>query len=166
MGIQRGTRGTLKLTGFSCVFPSTASDSWSVGASMTGPQAAAAAWYLRVQADVIEDRQSKTLLTNETVQRLRALRQRQWQKAAADFNKRQDAASARADASIAAWLAAHKERVALGMTTDGGTTTDHCDTEGMTEEVAAENAPPLVNGNGYVWAEDYGGRPGWVLCIE
>ena len=28
------------------------------------------------------------------------------------------------------------------MTTDGGTTTDHCDTEGMTEEVAAENAPP------------------------
>ena len=88
---------------------------------------------------MIEDRQSKTLLTNETVQRLRALRQRQWQKAAADFNKRQDAARARADASIAAWLAAHKERVALGMTTDGGTTTDHCDTEGMTEEVAAEN---------------------------
>ncbi|EOD04555.1 hypothetical protein EMIHUDRAFT_107705 [Emiliania huxleyi CCMP1516] len=117
-------------------------------------------------AAVIEDRQSKTLLTDETLQRLRALRQRQWQKAAADFNKRQDAASARADASIAAWLAAHKERVALGMTTDGGTTTDHCDTEGMTEEVAAENAPPLVNGNGYVWAESYGGRPGWVLCIE
>ena len=52
------------------------------------------------------------------------------------------------------------------MTTDGGTTTDHCDTEGMTEEVAAENAPPLVNRNGYVWAESYGGRPGWVLCIE
>ena len=103
----------------------------------------AAAWYLRVQAAVIVDRQSKTLLTDETLQRLRALRQRQWQKAAADFNKRQDAASARADASIAAWLAAHKERVALGMTTDGGTTTDHCDTEGMTEEVAAENAPPL-----------------------
>ena len=25
------------------------------------------------------------------------------------------------------------------MTSDGGTTTDHCDTEGMTEEVAAEN---------------------------
>ena len=120
----------------------------------------------RVQAAVIEDRQSKTLLTDETLQRLRALRQRQWQKAAADFNKRQDAASARADASIAAWLAAHKERVALGMTTDGGTTTDHCDTEGMTEEVAAENAPPLVNGNGYVWDESYGGRPGWVLCIE
>ena len=131
---------------------------------MRGPQAAA--WYLRVQAAVIVDRQSKTLLTDETLQRLRALRQRQWQKAAADFNKRQDAASARADASIAAWLAAHKERVALGMTTDGGTTTDHCDTEGMTEEVAAENAPPLVNGNGYVWAESYGGRPGWVLCIE
>jgi len=65
---------------------------------MTGPQAAA--WYLRVQAAVIEDRQSKTLLTVETLQRLRALRQRQWQKAAADFNKRQDAASARADASI------------------------------------------------------------------
>ena len=57
-------------------------------------------------------------------------------------------------------------RVALGLTTEGGTTTDHCDTEGMTEEVAAENAPPLVNGNGYVWAEDYGGRPGSVLCIE
>ena len=55
----------------------------------------------------------------------------------------------RADASIAAWLAAHKERVALGMTSDGGTTTDHCDTEGMTEEVAAKNAP-LVNGQGYV----------------
>ena len=50
---------------------------------MTGPQAAA--WYLRVQAAVIEDRQSKTLLTDETLQRLRALRQRQWQKAAADF---------------------------------------------------------------------------------
>ena len=63
---------------------------------------------------------------------------------AADFNKRLDEANERADASIAAWLAAHKERVALGMTTDGGTTTDHCDTEGMTEEVAAENAP-LVN---------------------
>ena len=62
-------------------------------------------------------------------------------------------------------LAAHKERVALGMTTDGGTTTDHCDTEGMTEEVTAETAP-LVNGQGYVWAESYGGRPGWVLCIE
>ena len=75
-----------------------------------------------MQAAVIEDRQSKTLLTDETLQRLRALRQRQWQKAA-DVNKRQDAASARADASIAAWLAAHKERVALGMTTDGGTTT-------------------------------------------
>ena len=55
-------------------------------------------------------------------------------------------------ASIAAWLAAHKERVALGLTTDGGTTTDHCDTEGMTEEVADENAP-LVNGQGYVWAD-------------
>ena len=48
---------------------------------------------------------------------------------------------------------------------DGGTTTDHCDTEGMTEEVAAENAP-LVNGQGYVWAEGYGGRPGWVLCVD
>ena len=68
--------------------------------------------------------------------------------------------------NLAAWLAANKERVALGMTTDGGTTTDHCDTEGMTEEVAAENAPPLVNGNGYVWAESYGGRPGWVLCVD
>ena len=96
---------------------------------------------------MIEDRQSKTLLTDETVQRLRAHRQRQWQKVAADFNKRLDEANERADASIAAWLAAHKERVALGMTTDGGTTTDHCDTEGMTEEVAAENAP-LVNGQG------------------
>ena len=72
--------------------------------------------------------------THETVQRLRAHRQRQWQKVAADFNKRLDEANERADASIAAWLAAHKERVALGMTTDGGTTTDHCDTEGMTEE--------------------------------
>ena len=51
------------------------------------------------------------------------------------------------------------------MTTDGGTTTDHCDTEGMTEEVAAENAP-LVNGQGYVWAEGYGGRPVWVLCVD
>ena len=52
------------------------------------------------------------------------------------------------------------------MTTDGGTTTDHCDTEGMTEEVADENAP-LVNGQGYVKrAEGYGGRPGWVLCVE
>ena len=119
-----------------------------------------------MQAAMIEDRQSKTLLADETVQRLRAHRQRQWQKVAADFNKRLDEANERADASIAAWLAAHKERVALGMTTDGGTTTDHCDTEGMTEEVAAENAPPLVNGNGYVWAESYGGRPGWVLCIE
>ena len=49
---------------------------------------------------------------------------------------------------------------------DGGTTTDHCDTEGMTEEVAADNAPP-VNGNGYVWvAENAGGRPGWVLWVE
>ena len=95
-----------------------------------------------MQAAMIEDRQSKTLLTDETVQRLRAHRQRQWQKVAADFNKRLDEANERADASIAAWLAAHKERVALGMTTDGGTTTDHCDTEGMTEEVAAENAPP------------------------
>ena len=47
---------------------------------------------------MIEDRQSKTLLTDETLQRLRALRQRQWQKAAADFNKRQDAANVRADA--------------------------------------------------------------------
>ena len=55
-------------------------------------------------------------------------------------------------------LRAHKERVALGMTTDGGTTTDHCDTEGMTEEVAAETAP-LVNGNGYVWAESELRRP-------
>ena len=108
---------------------------------------------------MIEDRQSKTLLADETVQRLRAHRQRQWQKVAADFNKRLDEANERADASIAAWLAAHKERVALGMTTDGGTTTDHCDTEGMTEEVADENAP-LVNGQGYVWAEGYGGRPG------
>ena len=114
---------------------------------------------------MIEDRQSKTLLTDETVQRLRAQRQRQWQKVAADFNKRLDEANERADASIAAWLAAHKERVALGMTTDGGTTTDHCDTEGMTEEVAAENAP-LVNGQGYVWAEGYGGRPDWVLCVD
>mmetsp|Transcript_36054 Transcript_36054/g.116061 ORF Transcript_36054/g.116061 Transcript_36054/m.116061 type:complete len:91 (+) Transcript_36054:970-1242(+) len=89
-------------------------------------------------------------------------------KAAADFNKRQDAANVRADASIAAWLAAHKERVALGMTTDGGTTDrplPHCDTEGMTEEVADENAP-LVNGQGYVWAESYGGRPGRVLCVD
>ena len=51
------------------------------------------------------------------------------------------------------------------MTTDGGTTTDHCDTEGMTEEGADENAP-LVNGQGYVWAEGYGGRPGWVLCVD
>ena len=74
------------------------------------------------------------------MQRLRAQRQRQWQKVAADFNKRLDEANERADASIAAWLAAHKERVALGMTTDGGTTTDHCDTEGMTEEVAEERA--------------------------
>ena len=131
---------------------------------MSGPRASA--WFLRMQAAMIEDRQSKTLLADETVQRLRAHRQRQWQKVAADFNKRLDEANERADASIAAWLAAHKERVALGMTTDGGTTTDHCDTEGMTEEVAAENAPPLVNGNGYVWAESYGGRPGWVLCIE
>ena len=114
---------------------------------------------------MIEDRQSKTLLTHETVQRLRAHRQRQWQKVAADFNKRLDEANERADASIAAWLAAHKERVALGMTTDGGTTTDHCDTEGMTEEVAAENAP-LVNGLGYIWAEGYGGRPGWVLLVD
>ena len=114
---------------------------------------------------MIEDRQSKTLLADETVQRLRAHRQRQWQKVAADFNKRLDEANERADASIAAWLAAHKERVALGMTTDGGTTTDHCDTEGMTEEVADENAP-LVNGQGYVWAEGYGGRPGWVLCVD
>ena len=80
-------------------------------------------------------------MTDETVQRLRAHRQRQWQKVAADFNKRLDEANERADASIAAWLAAHKERVALGMTTDGGTTTDHCETEGMTEEVADENAP-------------------------
>ena len=95
------------------------------------------------------------------MQRLRAHRQRQWQKVAADFNKRLDEANERADASIAAWLAAHKERVALGMTTDGGTTTDHCDTEGMTDEVA-----PLVNGQGYVWAEGYGGRPGWVLCVD
>ena len=110
---------------------------------------------------MIEDRQSKTLLTDETVQRLRAHRQRQWQKVAADFNKRLDEANERADASIAAWPAAHKERVALGMTTDGGTTTDHCDTE----EVADENAP-LVNGQGYVWAEGYGGRPGWVLCVD
>ena len=130
---------------------------------MSGPRASA--WFLRMQAAMIEDRQSKTLLTDETVQRLRAHRQRQWQKVAADFNKRLDEANERADASIAAWLAAHKERVALGMTTDGGTTTDHCDTEGMTEEVADENAP-LVNGQGYVWAEGYGGRPGWVLCIE
>ena len=78
---------------------------------------------------------------------------------------RLDEANERADESIAAWLAAHKERVALGMTTDGGTTTDHCDTEGMNEEVADENAP-LVNGQGYVWAEGYGGRPGWVLCVD
>lgn len=61
---------------------------------------------------MIEDRQSKTLLTDETVQRLRAHRQRQWQKVAADFifEKRLDEANERADASIAAWLAAHKER--------------------------------------------------------
>ena len=63
-----------------------------------------------MQAAVIEDRQSKTLLTDETLQRLRALRQRQWQKAAADFNKRQDAASARADASIAACVAVSVHR--------------------------------------------------------
>ena len=118
-----------------------------------------------MQAAMIEDRQSKTLLADETVQRLRAHRQRQWQKVAADFNKRLDEANERADASIAAWLAAHKERVALGMTTDGGTTTDHCDTEGMTEEGADENAP-LENGQGYVWAEGYGGRPVWVLCVD
>ena len=53
---------------------------------------------------MIEDRQSKTLLTHETVQRLRAHRQRQWQKVAADFNKRLDEANERADASIAAWI--------------------------------------------------------------
>ena len=64
-----------------------------------------------MQAAMIEDRQSKTLLADETVQRLRAHRQRQWQKVAADFNKRLDEANERADASIAAWLAAHKERV-------------------------------------------------------
>ena len=59
----------------------------------------------------------------------------------------------------------HLNKCLTSMTTDGGTTTDHCDTEGMTEEVAAENAP-LVNGQGYVWAEGYGGRPGWVLCVD
>ena len=48
---------------------------------------------------MIEDRQSKTLLTHETVQRLRAHRQRQWQKVAADFNKRLDEANERAHQS-------------------------------------------------------------------
>ena len=50
------------------------------------------------------------------------------------------------------WDAAHAEPRAAGMPADGGTTPDHSDTGGMAEEVAAENAP-LVNGQGYVWAE-------------
>ena len=130
---------------------------------MTGPQAAA--WYLRVQAAVIVDRQSKTLLTDETLQRLRALRQRQWQKAAADFNKRQGSkcASRRINRSMArgsqgARRARHDDR---RWDHDRPLRHRRHDRGGRGRERAAGERPGR-----YVWAEGYGGRPGWVLCVD